>query len=82
VNIRISGCGCTGDGGNSGESFRDDAKHRTRNLEIPGSSFGRPGMTMNYRPVFTRVQSLLMMRWVAGSRAVITNRFFSVASSG
>jgi hypothetical protein len=35
-----------------------------------------------YRPVFTRVQSRLMMRWVAGSRAVITNRFFSVASSG
>ena len=26
-------------------SFRGDAKHRTRNLEIPGSSFGRPGMT-------------------------------------
>ena len=26
-------------------SFRGDAKHRTRNLEIPGSPFGRPGMT-------------------------------------
>jgi hypothetical protein len=31
-----------------------------------------------YRPVFTRVQSRLMMRWVAGSRAVITNSFASV----
>jgi hypothetical protein len=35
-----------------------------------------------YRPVFTLVQSRLMMRWVAGSRAVITNSFASVASSG
>ncbi len=35
-----------------------------------------------YRPVFTLVQSRLMMRWVAGSRAVITNSFESVASSG
>ncbi|MGY3696417.1 hypothetical protein ACVIGA_006497 [Bradyrhizobium sp. USDA 3240] len=26
-------------------SFRGDAEHRTRNLEIPGSPFGRPGMT-------------------------------------
>jgi hypothetical protein len=26
-------------------SFRGDAQHRTRNLEIPGSPFGRPGMT-------------------------------------
>src|ERR1700687_2624934 len=26
-----------------------------------------------YRPVLTRVQSRLMTRWVAGSRAVITN---------
>src|ERR1700722_16957251 len=26
-------------------SFRGDAWHRTRNLEIPGSPFGRPGMT-------------------------------------
>ena len=33
----------------------------------------------NYRPVFTRVQSRLMTRWVAGSRAVITNSFASVA---
>ncbi len=36
----------------------------------------------NYRPVFTLVHNRLMMRWVAGSRAVITNSFFSVASSG
>jgi hypothetical protein len=27
-------------------SFRGDAKHRTRNLEIPGSPFGRPLMTV------------------------------------
>ena len=33
-------------------------------------------------PVFTLVHSRLMMRWVAGSRAVMTNSFFSVASSG
>jgi substrate-binding family protein len=35
-----------------------------------------------HRPVFTLVQSRLMMRWVAGSRAVMTNNFASVASSG
>jgi hypothetical protein len=30
-------------------SFRDDAQHRTRNLEIPGSrEDARPGMTMQY----------------------------------
>ena len=33
-------------------------------------------MTRHYRPVFTLVQSRLMMRWVAGSRALITNSFF------
>ena len=33
-------------------------------------------------PVFTLVQSRLMMRWVAGSRALITNSFFCIASSG
>jgi hypothetical protein len=27
------------------ESFRGDAKHRTRNLEIPGLRFAHPGMT-------------------------------------
>ena len=26
-------------------SFRGDAKHRTRNLEIPGLRFAHPGMT-------------------------------------
>jgi hypothetical protein len=35
-----------------------------------------------YRPVFTFVHSRLMTRWVAGSRAVITNSFARVASSG
>jgi hypothetical protein len=35
-----------------------------------------------YRPVFTLVHSRLTIRWVAGSRAVITNSFFKVASSG
>src|SRR4030095_13388269 len=30
-------------------------------------------------PVFTLVQSRLMMRWVAGSRAWMTNSFFCVA---
>jgi hypothetical protein len=30
---------------NSAPSFRDDAKHRTRNLEIPGSRCARPGKT-------------------------------------
>jgi putative endonuclease len=29
-----------------GTSFRDGSKDRTRNLEIPGSCFARPGMTM------------------------------------
>jgi len=37
---------------------------------------------MLYLPVFTLVQSRLMTRWVAGSRAEITNNFFNVASSG
>src|SRR4051812_21985754 len=35
-----------------------------------------------YLPVFTRVHILLMVRWVAGSRAVITNSRFIVVSSG
>jgi hypothetical protein len=35
-----------------------------------------------HRPVFTFVHSRLMIRCVAGSRAVMTNSFFSVASSG
>jgi hypothetical protein len=37
---------------------------------------------VRYRPVFTLVHSRLMMRCVAGSRALITNNFFWVASSG
>jgi hypothetical protein len=36
----------------------------------------------NHFPVFTLVQSRLMTRWVAGSRAWMTNSFFCVASSG
>ncbi len=36
----------------------------------------------DYRPVFTLVQRRLMMRCVAGSRAVITKSFASIASSG
>jgi hypothetical protein len=35
-----------------------------------------------YLPVFTMVHSRLMTRWVAGSRAVMTNSFLMVASSG
>src|SRR6202035_4867300 len=31
-------------------SFRGDAKHRTRNLEIPGSRYARPGMTEALTP--------------------------------
>jgi hypothetical protein len=32
-------------------SFRDGPKDQTRNLEIPGSRFARPGMTgLNRRP--------------------------------
>src|SRR6187431_912128 len=32
-------------------SFRGDAQHRTRNLEIPGSRFASPGMTVILRRV-------------------------------
>ena len=54
-----------------------------RNIEVPGSMFHIVQVRRNvYRPVFTLVQSRLMMRWVAGSRAVMTNSFASVASSG
>ncbi|MGY4455109.1 hypothetical protein ACVWZR_009769 [Bradyrhizobium sp. i1.3.1] len=40
------------------------------------------GPQSDYRPVFTLVHSRLITRWVAGSRAVMTNSFASVASSG
>ena len=72
ANIRTSGCGCT-DGGGSPRSgswptdIATGAKH--------------PGYGSHF-PVFTLVQSRLMMRCVAGSRALITNSFFCVASSG
>jgi hypothetical protein len=38
-------------------SFRGDAKHRTRNLEIPGLRFAHPGMTAaaDARPGMTRM---------------------------
>jgi hypothetical protein len=39
-------------------SFRGDAKHRTRNLEIPGSPFGRPGMTERYISYTAAMQSI------------------------
>jgi hypothetical protein len=29
-------------------SFRDGPKDQTRNLEIPGSRFARPGMTLSF----------------------------------
>jgi hypothetical protein len=43
-------------------------------LLIPTTSdwFASIAMTEPHRPVFTLVQSRLMMRWVAGSRAVTT----------
>ena len=54
---------------------RDRAQYFARAIALP-----RPyGF---YFPVFTLVQSRLMMRWVAGSRALITNSFFCIASSG
>ncbi|SHG85845.1 hypothetical protein SAMN05443248_2878 [Bradyrhizobium erythrophlei] len=62
---------------------------RVSNHESPDAAILRDGACAppqdeeeTYRPVFTRVQSRLMIRCVAGSRAVITNSFFSVASSG
>src|SRR5205807_9433795 len=42
-----SGPGVVG-GANVATSFRGDAKHRTRNLEIPGSRYARPGMTFGH----------------------------------
>jgi hypothetical protein len=41
-----------------------------------------PRHCKNHFPVFTLVQSRLMTRWVAGSRAWMTNSFFCIASSG
>ena len=58
----------------------DEALPSIERSQHPQRKFGyRRG---RHRPVFTLVQSRLMMRWVAGSRAVITNSFASVASSG
>ncbi len=65
------------------------ASSRVSNHESPGAAILRDGACAppqdeetTYRPVLTRVHSRLMTRWVAGSRAVITNSFASVASSG
>ncbi len=61
---------------------------RVSNHESPDAAILRDGACAppqdeeTYLPVFTLVHSRLMMRWVAGSRAVITNSFFCVASSG
>ena len=53
----------------------------------PGFRFAHPGYARYvrnrlYRPVFTRVHNRLMTRWVAGSRAVMTNSFASIAWCG
>ena len=37
-------------------SFRDGPKDQTRNLEIPGSRFARPGMTVPTIPLFAMTQ--------------------------
>ena len=42
----------------------------------------RGGKEKGHRPVFTRVHRRLMTRWIAGVRAVMTNSFDIVASSG
>jgi hypothetical protein len=61
---------------------------RVSNHESPDTAILRDGAYAPpqdedaYLPVFTLVHSRLMTRWVAGSRAVITNSFFRVASSG
>ena len=55
-----------------------------RSEAIQLSAFASLAMTerKDHFPVFTLVQSRLMMRWVAGSRAWMTNSFFCIASSG
>ena len=61
---------------------------RVSNHESPDAAILRDGAYAppqdeeTYLPVFTFVQSRLMTRCVAGSRAVMTNSFCSVASSG
>ncbi len=45
-------------------SFRGDAKHRTRDLEIPGSRFACPGMTASPQPNKT---------WMAGTSPAMTS---------
>ena len=50
--------------------------------DILGDNRDERGRNARHFPVFTLVHRRLMMRCVAGSRAVMTNSFFSVASSG
>ena len=37
-------------------SFRDGPKDQTRNLEIPGSRYARPGMTFGSNPQIPMLQ--------------------------
>jgi hypothetical protein len=62
--------------------LRDWCEKGVDGRDKPGHDGKILGQRQNYRPVFTLVQSLLMTRCVAGSRAVMTNSFASVASSG
>jgi len=67
-------------------SFPNEVLHR-KNLPTAASFSTYMGsmprlVAKHHFPVFTLVQSRLMMRWVAGSRALITNSFFWIASSG
>jgi hypothetical protein len=41
---------------NLAPSFRDGPKDQTRNLEIPGSRFPRPGMTVPTIPLLAMTQ--------------------------
>jgi RNA polymerase sigma-70 factor, ECF subfamily len=52
-------------------SFRGDAKRRTRNLDVPGSSFGRPGTTIELRNSMTPTDIEKIFRDEAG-RALAT----------
>ena len=70
------------------EPHGEERALRVSNHEGPAAAILRDGAYAppqdeeTYLPVFTRVQSRLITRWVAGSRAVITNSFLSIASSG
>ncbi len=70
-----------------GKAERDMHAAVIDTLTPPGRR-GRPpspsrgGKEKGHRPVFTRVHRRLMTRWIAGVRAVMTNSFCIVASSG